>query len=277
MTAIAIWLNEEAENVLTLNVAADSLVTSLRSSPLINDASKIFPLRVACRTPNSDGAFPPACSSNIYGYAFAGSTLLGQNSYLSLAPLVGSFVSIKPYTPSLEEISGYVLTYLHGVYEEARIRGQAALFEVALFGFCPIKRRMEVHHFCPQQNCDTGFEMQRTMYQDLKLAQCVYLGSYKGEFTQALSVACNGPSAPGRPISRAPKLVIEDFIKNEDYPEIGGDLQLWSVNAVGVYPYLRMRPVTAGKPPAKFTYLGRTLDDSLLRLGPAYVGMPGVA
>lgn len=277
MTAIAIWLNEEVDGHLTLDVAADSLVTGNRSSPLIDDASKIFPLRVACRVASLDGTFSSLSSSSVYGYAFAGSTLLGQNSYLSLAPLAGSFISTEPYTPSLEDVSGYVLTYLRGVYDDSKIRGEAALFEVALFGYCPRQRRMEVHHFFPGQGRDTGAEMQRTMHQDLKLGQCIYLGSYKDEFTQALSVASHGPSAPGCPISKAPKHVIQGFIKAEDYPEIGGDLQLWSANSFGIHPYLVVRPAVVGEPQARFTYLGRTLDGSLLRLGPAYVGMLGVA
>lgn len=277
MTAIAIWLNEEVDGHPALDVAADSLVIGNRSTQLINDASKIFPLRVECRVPSANGIFSELSSSCVYGYAFAGSTLLGQNSYLSLAPLVGSFISTEPYSPSLEDVSEYVLRYLRIVYDESKIRGQSASFEVALFGYCPIQRRMEVHHFFPVPGRDTGPEMQRTMHQDLKSGECIYLGSYKDEFWQALSVASHGPSAPGRPISRAPKHVIEDFIADEDYPEIGGDLQLWSARSFGLYPYLLVRPTVVGSPQASFTYLGRRLDGSLLHLGPAYLGMLGRA
>lgn len=82
MTAIAIWLNEEDPNRPALWVAADSLVTRAGEFRLIGDAAKIMPLQVVCRRPDSQGFFSKLASVHSYGYAFAGSTLVGQNVYL---------------------------------------------------------------------------------------------------------------------------------------------------------------------------------------------------
>ncbi|TJZ71706.1 hypothetical protein [Chitiniphilus eburneus] len=276
MTAIAIWQSTLRDNSSILYAAGDSLISN-GTSHLIGDASKIFPLQVTCRIPNKDGVFSLVSSNHVYGYAFAGSTLLGQNSYLSLTPLLSNLYSLQDFTPSLENISLYVLDFLRTIYDDAKIRGPSTAFEVALFGYCPISQKMEIYHFKPIRTELDGSEIQRNTYRHLKHGDYVYLGSNKNEFEDALSIARQGPTAPGFPMTNAPRYVIERFINEKSFPQIGGGLQLWSIDPTGIFPYTLSRPINPGSPAAKFTYLGHVLGDSLQNLGPAWIGMRGMA
>ncbi len=279
MTAIAIWLNEEIEGNRTLEVAADSLVSSSTGAKLTNSASKVFPLHVRCRIPDSQGFFSQLAETSVYGYAFAGSTLFGQNSYLSLAPLLGNLISHEPPNLSLADVAGYVHNFLSGVYEESSCRGSSGVFEVALFGYCTASKRLEVHHFYPTPATASApqSKMQWTPHQCMNVGDVIYLGQNKAQFESALEISRQGSPVPGRPLSRAPKHVIQDFIEQNSHAGIGGDLQVWRANEFGLHPFMLCKPVKKGEPLAKFTYLGIDLEDSMLTLGRARVGMLGIA
>jgi hypothetical protein len=276
VTAVAIWLSDEVAERPSLEAAADTQVSVRGVRTLISDASKVLPLSVACLSPSPDSESPPKVSRHTYGYAFAGSTLLGQNTYLSLSALLENLIATEPYVPSLEAVAGYAHDYLSSVFDEAKVRGEESLFEVALFGHCPIRETFSAYHYKPVPSSES-MQMRMESYESLSAGDHIYLGSYKSAFEEALTIARLGPPKPGRPLSRAPKHVIEDFIRAEDKPEVGGDLQLWSAYSTGLFPRMLARPKTPGQPAAQFVYLGRVLPTQLLHLGIASVGMLGVA
>lgn len=148
MTAIAIWCNTEIPEYPSLWAAADSLVSRNAGSHLIGDAAKLFSLPVICRSPSSDGFLSRLSSQHSYGYAFAGSTLLGQNTYLSLVPLLTNLISHELYTPSLGEVAAYVSKYLAVVYNDVKVSmGPDAMFSIVIFGWCPVRCALELYRF----------------------------------------------------------------------------------------------------------------------------------
>jgi hypothetical protein len=65
----------------------------------------------------------------------------------------------------------------------------------------------------------------------------VYLGNDGAALREEITNAFNGEAVPGRPISRAPRFVIQDRIANDESPTIGGDLQLAIADRFGLRPF----------------------------------------
>ncbi len=277
MTAIVIWCNTEIPEYPSLWAAADSLVSRDSGSPLIGDAAKLFSLPVICRTPSADGFFSTLSSQRSYGYAFAGSTLVGQNTYLSLVPLLTNLISHEPYSPSLSDIAAYVSKYLSVTYDHVKVSmGPAAMFSIAIFGWCSVQRALELYSFQPEKAESGTYEIRCTQYRNLLGKQFVYLGDCSDRVSESIARALENESTPGRPQSRSPRYVIEDCIQSADFPTIGGDLQLATANALGFHQYMLCRPRTPGRGEAYFSYLGRELNDQLTQLGTAKIGLLGM-
>jgi hypothetical protein len=110
MTAIVIWLNNENPANPSLWIASDSRV-SKHDSTLIDDAVKIFALPIVCRSPGKEGFFSQISYFHTYGYCFAGSTLLGQNTFLALIPLLSNLVTVERYIPQMSDVADFILEY----------------------------------------------------------------------------------------------------------------------------------------------------------------------
>lgn len=278
MTAIAIWLNEKNSNYPALWVAADSLVTGEGESQLIGDAAKIMPLQVVCRRPDSQGFFSELASVHSYGYAFAGSTLVGQNVYLSITPLLSSLNVHADYSPTLAEVADYIHRYLCTSYDDLKVNlGPKAHFCIAIFGWCPVTGAFGIYKFQPTMNPSGQYEITCTVTTNFSETRFVYLGDCSTHMSAEIASALSKDSAPGRPQSRAPRFVIEQHIAADAYPTIGGDLQLGIADAFGFQPYMLCRPRVPGQPAAYFSYLGRELSDDMQRLGSAHVFFPAMA
>lgn len=277
MTAIVIWCNSEILEYPTLWAVADSLVSRDSGSPLIGDAAKLFSLPVICKSPSADGFFSTLSSQHTYGYAFAGSTLVGQNTYLSLLPLLTNLISHKPYTPSLSEVAAFLAKYLAVAYEDVKVSmGPDAMFSIAIFGWCPVKLALELYRFQPKK-ADSGiYEIDCTQYTNWVSTPFVYLGDCSDRVSESIARALRNESTPGRPQSRSPRYVIEDCIRSAEFPKIGGDIQLATANELGFHQYMLCRPRNPGKPEAYFSYLGRELNNQLTQLGGAQIGLLGM-
>jgi hypothetical protein len=279
MTAVAIWKNLERAPWPGLWIAADSRVSG--ASVLVEDAAKIFPLPVTIRASAKDGIFPDVCFSHSYGYCFAGNTIMGQNAYLALLPLLSNGFSPKPYEPSITDVSTYVFNYLRRSYDDFKVRvAGRATFEAALFGFCPKLERFAAFHYAPQRT-NGVYELTSTPYVDSLPEPCLYLGSEKDAVTAEIAEAFKrgtirgAKSLPRRempwPSSQIPRHVIQACIDNQLYPSIGGDIQLGVADAHGFHPLLIARHKKPGETAVAFHYLGRELTEDLRFLGDAEI------
>jgi len=251
--------NHEVEESSGLWIAADSLVSAMPGSPLIEDAAKLFGLPIVCRSPDKEGFFSQIYYAHTYGYCFAGSTLMGQNAYLALAPLLSNLVSSTSYVPSLADVSQHVLSYLRLTFDDYKERvGPQALFEVALFGHCISTNKLSVFHYTPKLT-DGVYMMSCVSYEDIKDRDFIYLGDERAYMSAKIAAAFSGESVPGRPLSRIPRHVIQDHIDAQDFPNIGGDLQLGIADRLGFRPFALCKPRVIGQPAAYLSYLGREL------------------
>ncbi|MDA8118898.1 MAG: hypothetical protein M0Z85_02350 [Gammaproteobacteria bacterium] len=273
MTALAIWCNHETPGHPALWAAADSRITMLKRSPLIEDAVKIMSLPVIARAPGP-GGFTEIYYTHTIGYGFAGSSLMGQNAYLALVPLLSNLISNTRRIPSLADIARYIETFLNRVFEYPKVRGEFACFEVALFGYCPCRNALAIYHFEPIGTPD-GAVMRMTAHENLKDRDFIYLGTDRGSMEEAIRTAFAGPNMPGRPTSRAPRYVINDRISDHSCQAIGGDLQLARADRWGCRPEALAKPRVEGRPEAYLSYLGYELDEDMLRVGEVRVGLNG--
>ncbi len=275
MTAIAIWCNHEVQGNPSLWITADSRI-STSQSPLIEDGVKIFPLSVVCRSPGADGFFSEAYHAHTFGCCFAGSTLMGQNTYLALTPLLGNLISHKGYVPSLQDIAKHALAYLRLTFDDYKIiAAERSLFEAAIFGYCHRTHHLSIFHFETRTENGTS-QVMVTDYLHMKDKDFIYLGSNKAKMHSTIMEAFSGSSIPGRPLSRIPRYVIQDRIDDESCGTIGGDIQLGIADKFGFRQFMVCKPRIKGEPEAYLNYLGRELTPEISRVGEAIVSTPSM-
>jgi hypothetical protein len=196
MTAIAIWCNHEIEENPGLWIAADSLVSS-GGSKLINDGAKVFALPIICSSAGKNGFFTERYYEHTYGYCFAGDTLLDQNAYLSLVPLLSNLFSSISYIPSLADVGRYVHAYLSHTYDDCKAgRAGNAVFEAALFGHCSITNTLSAYHFFLKTNESGVFEVNCQSYDNMHEKEFLYLGDSEVHMRSQIKAAFAVDSTP---------------------------------------------------------------------------------
>lgn len=276
MTSIVVWPNFELPQAPSLWVVGDTLVSSA-GKPLIGEAAKIFSLPVICRAPDLQGFFSEEYFSHSLGYCFAGSTLMGQNSYLALAPLLSNLISASRYVPSMMDIAEFTMRHLERAYNQYKVQAATrAAFEVCLCGWCYRENSLEAWHFYPELG-DGEMRMTSTRYTSMAFGDFIYLGSHKDHASRLLKEAFAQPSEPGASSQRAPRRIVQNLIDDETYSEIGGDQQLAIANQHGFQAYTLLRPKAPGSPEAFMSYLGVELSVENSSVGEARVGGLGMA
>lgn len=272
MTSIVVWPNYEVPGAPAIWVAGDSLVSNPDGSTLIEDAAKLLGLPVVCRGMGPDKFFSEIYFAHSFGYCFAGSTLMGQNAYLALAPLLTSLISPQRYIPSMEDIATFVLRFLRRTFNAYKIRVAAqARFEAALFGWCHARSNLEIWHFRPEFT-NGVYEMGACRHH-ATMGTFLYLGSGKESVQKLLQEAITTDNSS----QRVPRRIVQALINDPCYPQIGGNEQLAIANQYGFQIFPLLKPREMGKPMGYMTYLGMELSDENAIVGEAWVGGPGMA
>lgn len=277
MTAIVIWGNYENLKNPTLWVAADSRVSrNDNGKPLIDDAVKVFSLPILCKGPDEEGFFSKPYYIHSLGFCFAGNTLMGQNSYTGLLPLLSNLNSIDFYIPSMQEIANYILHYLKKTFDDYKqVAYETSLFEAAVFGYCHKSSNLSIFHFRPSRQSGI-FELEVTAHHDIRENQFIYLGDHSKEMIEKIRCTLDNFSKTNGLTSRVPYNVIRDTIRDENYQSIGGDVQLGIAGKYGFQPMAIVKPRKWGEPEAYFSYLGRELTEETSWIGKTHVGINGM-
>jgi hypothetical protein len=271
MTAIAIW-RDETLRLPMLWAAADSKISSTSSGPLMEDGVKLLSLPIVSRAANQDGFFSTISYAHSVGYCFAGSTLMGQNGYLALAALLTNLVAPATYVPSMQHVAEYINRYLCHTFDDFKTSvGHNAMFEAAIFGHCGHTNGLRAFHLEPRLNDAGIWTLVCSEADAIEPHHPLYLGVDKIRMMERFENA-TGSAAPGRPVSRMPRYVIEDCIVDESLPSIGGDLQLAMASSFGFRALPLIKPRISGEAKAFVSYLGRELTPELAHLGEALVG-----
>lgn len=277
MTSIVIWTNLECAENPSLWAVGDTLVSNDTGPPLIENAAKVLCLPIVCRSPGADGWFSETHFSHTFGYCFAGSTLMGQNSYLALVPLLSNLVSDRNYVPALADVARYCLTFFSKEFDKYKLSwGPSALFEAAVFGWCHASKSLEIWHFYPDR-IDGVYKMQADKVGASGFGDFLYLGAEKTLVIDRVRKALFRSTTPGNPQARAPRRVVQELIDDPAFRTIGGDQQLAIADRSGFKPYTLVKPRAIGAPEAYFSYLGMELTQETAYVGQAMVGGPAMA
>ena len=116
-------------------------------------------------------------------------TLLGQNAYLSLVPLLSNLFSSTSYIPSSADVARYVHAYLSHTYDDCKAgRAENSVFEAALFGHCSITNTLAAYHFFPE-NENGVFEVTCKLYDNMQERKFLYLGDSKVHMSSQIKAA----------------------------------------------------------------------------------------
>lgn len=275
MTAIAIWCaHDNSQKATSLWVAADSRIFTEKGDK--EDGAKIFSLPVVCRLADEKGFLHNEIYRHSFGYCFAGSTLMGQNSFLAMLPLLSNLACHKPYVPSLREVAMWVWTFFNrSQYDFGQKSGNFLAFEAAIFGYCHQEKCLAAYRFFPE------FEQERLIvkyehFRDLPEGEFVYLGDDRDNMRGNIRSAFTNKIPGDRNWRDAPRHVISDAINAGSHPSIGGDLQLGYADSSGFHPLAVYRPEKLGEPKAYRSFLGYRLTPEISTLGSALVCMNAI-
>ncbi len=211
MTAVVVWKEVPPSGDPFLWVAADSLVSDSSGKQLLGDAAKVFTLTVEIRTPDPNGFFGVNSFRHSLGYAFAGSTLVGQNSYLAINPLLASLVSSQAYIPSFDEISDFIHRYLATTYDDLKLTlAERANFAVLVFGWCPRDCELRCTRFVLASNQNNGSTVASERVDFALPTSFAYIGDQVKEASELITTGFEEPEKPGFPTARAPRRILEN-------------------------------------------------------------------
>lgn len=277
MTAIAIWRFDEPNTPPFIWAAGDSRISG-GGLPLIDDGVKLFSLPVACYGPT--GVLGPIIHTHSIGYSFAGHTLMGQNAYLALVPLLTNLMIVVPnQLPTFNDIASFVCNYLKRTFADfSLVAAGHAMFEVSLFGFCCVTQQLCVCHLRPTRNETTGiYDVVTVSNAPMEHGDILCLGDKSQQIREEALAGFADPAQPGSSPGRVPTRVIERYIADQTCPTIAGRLQLGIADRSGFRGMSIVRPLVVGQPEAEMTYLGRRVWEDLNSVGPAIIALPGMS
>lgn len=107
MTLAAAWCSYEVPESPVLWMASDSRI-SADEGRLIDEGVKIFEVPVVSRAPGPSGFFDRTYFESTIGLACAGGTLVFQNVYGTLVPMLGNLISPTRAIPSFGDIADLI-------------------------------------------------------------------------------------------------------------------------------------------------------------------------
>jgi hypothetical protein len=228
MTAVAIWINKEMAPP-SIWAVADTRISGPgiadRPIPMIEEATKLFTLPVACYKPDHSGFFAQLYFSHSIGLAYSGSSLVALNVYAALIPMLSSLGSVDGYVPHLEDIAGFVARLLaRYTISRNQLLRDGAIAEASVFGYCHPTSRLRIFHLTPI--FEPLFNVRHEETCTASDTDVLLLGGHKDEIVQAIAAARDEYEIGSLPWWRTPKQMIANLIEREVYPTIGGALQI---------------------------------------------------
>lgn len=253
MTIVAIWKIPNGiycasdTKISQVQKAQDDVVSDDLHQTLTLLGSKIFPMAATVweNQFENGGVYRKSVATYPFGFAFAGSTLGATSAFAICSAILSNLVCTKVSILSLEAIAKFFAKISQRFLDKDRE------FEMAVFGFCQATKKYRIFHI-------TG----ETQFDSLEHVggEALLLGSHKAEVAQLISARSPDTIAPIRTLNK--------LIKEETYKDIGGELNLATVNQFGFVPMLRIKPVVMGQPSAEFSFLG--LSERELEVNDAY-------
>lgn len=276
MTAVVCWVNKET-NPPFVWAASDSRVT-VNGSVLSDSIVKLFSVPVVCRRPGDTGFFDTVYFNHSMGLAVAGNAILGLSLYATLVPLTTSLIGPdESASPSLRDLAELVARLHRELSRQIGVLApQTVPTEVLVFGYCRRFNEDQIYRLSPDfgQGQERGFETQVSRADTSDAAAIVQLGSHKIEIASRIAEV-RTREVRGTLWWRAPQHVLQSVIRSEEFPEIGGGLQLAWASSTGVSLITPLQVSASGT--QAMSYSGFDLSEVIGPIGPCQVGMTGLA
>lgn len=213
------------------------------------------------------------------GLAFAGSTLVAQNTMLSSASVCGNLVLQDPKAMrSLDHIAELVAKLSQRFMRDlAVLREAEEMTEFALTGWCPFRNAWRIFHIMPI--IGDGVQTKITEFVPSSPEDLLHLGDHQIEVIEEVAKARADYEARSLPWWRAPATALSRILERRQFNSIGGHLQLgiaveatkgFSLSAV-------VQPIIFGQPTSPFKFLGMDTRDDIGAVGPCFLGMSGLS
>ncbi len=275
MTLVASWLNLESNAQRSIWLVADSKISKDEHAAHTLEGAKVLELPVCCRS-FSGSDWGEVLTRKSLGFAFAGSTLVALNTYAALTTILSnlSLGGPKRQPPDAVSILQTVAKVLK--YYIQSISSGASLFIV---GFCPRTNKPFIGTLKPNYEGDDGAEVsihinnyeQAMIYLDIHL-----IGSHDVEIKERMKNRAESLTvAAGIDYWRTPLYVLHDIIRDQEFSEIGGGLQL---GVIGEHYGFRHQAFTADTTDnTDFIYRNINLDKVVGHfVGDCFFSLPGL-
>jgi hypothetical protein len=273
VSLVAVWRNEEESP--SIWVATDSRISD-RAGVLLDEGGKLFSVPVLCRRPGDTGLFSVPYFSQEVGLACVGGSLVYQQVYACLVPVLSNLIAFEETPPSQEDVAGAVARVTTWYVMSLGQRDPAAHgVGLVLAGYCAPHARQEAYRFEPR------FEEQ--MFRQFEARTLSFDAGTTHFFGDRIEVARQALAEERERVSdeepillhRAPLRVLRQFIDDPQYPTIGGDVQLGFVSGANFTRVATVAPRVWGQPEAYMRLNNIDLDD-IGPVGPCQIGLGGM-
>ena len=274
MTIVAAWLTEMGVGQKSVRCVADARLSTRDGEsifPLTDSGAKLFSIPLNAYSPSPSGGYTNRYLSSSLGLAFSGDSLIS----LTLASTLSSITSqlISPHTeskPSLEDIghlSVRIATKLKSGMRAARPGGEHRGFQMALFGWCPVKERYELRHF-RSSSWDSTIQLETF---ELEPRASIFLMGDQVEVIRT-EIERRRMGLGGIAWELVPEDIVRRFASEGGIPSVGGQIQIGRGTKKGFYLWPTVQYVADGERiKEKLIFRGLDVYEEIGHIGPCQV------
>jgi hypothetical protein len=220
MTLVAVWHAEDR-----LYAIADTRIIRNSGNVLTEHGPKILSLAIVCHQPSETGFFDKVVYAKEAGFAYSGASLPAMATH-ALASIFLSHMASVPDAPapSMADVAGAIAKIAKSYMKEVgALNGPEALFQSAVFGWCPDKQKLRAFRLMPRiEGGDLHVDVYELSSSDpedtIILGSCVEL--FRGRIKTRRDAADKQILK-----DRAPLAALKSIIDGKEHDTVGGHIQ----------------------------------------------------
>ena len=236
---------------------------------LLEQGVKLFELPLAVYRPGPDGFFDQPYFETSIGLACAGSTLVFQQVYATMVPVLSKLGGAGE-VPMLADVASFVgrltTSYVRAL---GATRPHSAMANLTVAGACPSTGSLEAYELSASLDPDGMWQFVPSPV-NLADDRVHFAGDQVAvEKAQRLLISYRESPVPGAPYHRAALNTIRDLIESDDSSSVGGDVQMAFTIGHRMRRVATTTPVKRGAPEAQ-TKLNNMSLDAMGEVGPCF-------
>lgn len=277
MTAVICWFDKSDRHCWPWAVA-DSRFSHFQDSQqiLLDQGAKIYSFPLVIR---KTWGFGEVTHFTNVGIAFAGSTLVAQNTMLCISSICGNLVYKRNAGEalSLEHVANLTARLAERFMRSLAVLREAdAGAEFAIIGWCYATLRWRIFHLSPI--VQDGLHIQVREFIAENEEDLLLLGDSKDRVKQEVRQVRAGYTPNTLRWWRGPVEAMSRLLVQREIDSIGGYLQMGiAVEATKSFNLSAIvQPIAYGQPESTFKFLGMDTREDIGPIGPCFIGMSGM-